>query len=472
MNGHRKPSFFKTCKNEGGQVLPIVALLLVCLLGMVMLVVDLGDAFYSYRELQASTDAAALAGAQDLPNTTASATAISYSSVAGNKNVYANLPNVSMVAGYPLIKCLSTLTAQAIPCVAPANGNAIQVKQTVNVPMYFAKLFGISQLPLTATATAAMRGAGRSPYNVAIILDSTASMNSTDSAATCNNTRLYCATQGVQFLLSRLSPCFGSLSSCGSASGGNVSNPVDEVSLYTYPGVTSTTEAQKDYSCSGTPSIAKYSYPTLPTYQIVGFSSDYRSSDTATGLVGGSNLVKAVGGKSGCAGMQAVGGVGTYFAGTIYQAQADLVTAQAARPNSQNVMIILSDGDANASSGNMPGASTSTGVYPSTKNQCHQAITAADLATNASPVPTKVFSVAYGATASGCSTDSPAISPCETMRQIASSDATFYSDYKATGGSTTCISAASPADDAGLAGIFTSIAGQLTLARLIPDNTP
>ena len=164
--------------------------------------------------------------------------------------------------------------------------------------------------------------------------------------------------------------------------------------------------------------------------------------------------------------MQAIGGEGTFFAGAIYAAQDSLVAAKAANTSSQNVMVILSDGDANATSGAMPTASTTTGTYPSTKNQCQQAVTAAAAAKTAG---TKVYTVAYGAAASGCATDTPAITPCQTMENMAYDASTFFSDYTATGGSSTCISASRPTTN--LNEIFTEIAGDLTLARLIPDST-
>ena len=50
-------------KDQSGQVLPWMALLMVLFLGMAGLTIDLGRAYVCYRELQASTDAAALAGA-------------------------------------------------------------------------------------------------------------------------------------------------------------------------------------------------------------------------------------------------------------------------------------------------------------------------------------------------------------------------------------------------------------------------
>ena len=146
---------------------------------------------------------------------------------------------------------------------------------------------------------------------------------------------------------------------------------------------------------------------------------------------------------------------------------AALVTEQGSFANSKNVMIILSDGDANATSAHMPGASTTTGTYISTLQQCHQAVTAAQAAATAG---TLVYTVAYGAAASGCATDtSPSITPCQTMEHMASSTAYFYSDYAATGGTNTCISASQPVTS--LSQIFQVIAGDLTVARLIPNGT-
>jgi Flp pilus assembly protein TadG len=451
-------------------MLPIVALMLVSLLGMTGFSFDVGRCLYASHVLQASTDAAALAGASALPNSNAATVATQYSSVTGNLNANASLPGVSMVSGYPKVVCLSTLTNEGMACVSPGNGNAVAVKQQVTVNLTFLRIIGKSTITLGASATAAMRGATAAPYNVAIVIDSTQSMNSKDSDSNCNDTRMNCALSGVQILLQSLSPCLASKTTCGTVTNSNVASPVDTVSLFTFPAVTNTTQAALDYDCSSktSPTIAKYTDPTVPQYQIVGFSSDYRTSDSSTTLSTTSNIVKASGGGgSSCAtGLQAVGGVGTYFAGVIKAAQAALVAQQKANPGTQNVLIILSDGDASATATNMPNASTSTGTYASTKNQCHQAITAAAAATAAGP---NVYAVAYGATSSGCSTDSPAITPCATMQQIASATQYFYSDYTATGGSSSCISSAQ--STTGLNQIFTRIAGDLTVGRLIPDGT-
>ena len=150
-----------------------------------------------------------------------------------------------------------------------------------------------------------------------------------------------------------------------------------------------------------------------------------------------------------------------------YQAQADLVVQAANHPNSQNVMIILTDGDANMNfQPFMPFASTTSGVYASLKNECKQGVVAAQAAAAAG---TKVYTVAYGATQIGCVTDTSGITPCQAAQQMASSPQYFFSDYTATGGSSACVSASQPTTS--LKQIFAQIANDLTVGRLIPDNT-
>jgi Flp pilus assembly protein TadG len=71
-------------RNERGQALVLTVLALVALLGMAALVLDVGAWFHQKRQLQATADAAALAGAQLLPDDPggAQAQAVAY----GNKN--------------------------------------------------------------------------------------------------------------------------------------------------------------------------------------------------------------------------------------------------------------------------------------------------------------------------------------------------------------------------------------------------
>ncbi len=493
---------FRARRRQRGQVLPIVAIWLVFVLGMAALAVDLGNVYCSYRQLQSATDAAALAGASALSSpgatsTTVTAAAIQYSALVGDKNYYPNLQNIAMRAGYPQLNCLSSL---GIACPTPADANAVTVKTQATVPLYFASIFGFSTMNISTEATAAMRGAPNGPFNVVIILDTTASMASSDGGSECSGSRISCALSGVQTLLEDLSPCSINLASCGTVTAGNVTNPVDQVSLMVFPAVTAAT-ASDAYCTGGSPSsISTQPYGTaespspypLPggpspnTYQIVPFSSDYKSSDTVTTLTATSNLVKAVGGASGCAGLYPKGGAGTYYAGVIYAAQASLVTQQLARPTAQNVIIILSDGDANAATPKdfaypplINGKGTNTngnnlGTYMSNIDQCQQAVVAAQAAAAAG---TTVYSVSYGSEASGCTTDTTnlaplnmkGITPCQTMQYIASDPTKFFSDYKGGGGSGTCVSASQPVSN--LNQIFGIIAADLTHARLIPVPT-
>ncbi len=380
-----------------------------------------------------------------------------------------------MVSGYPMLKCLATVTnVFGVQCWGPSNSNAVVVQQQVTVPLFFLYLFGSKTATLTSTATASMRGTAPAPFNVAIIVDATKSMGDTDSDSQCSNTRLNCALSGVRVLLQGLSPCFVNETTCGTVTNRMVANSVDRVTLLTFPPVTTAT-AVDDYNCGSTaPITTAYTYPlpSTATYQVVGFSSDYRTSDTATSLNSNSNsnIVAA----ANC--LQAPGGYGTFYAQVIYAAQAYLAAEQKSYSNSQNAMILLSDGDANATctttsgntctGGDLPGASVTSGAYMATTQQCHQAITAAAAAAAAG---TRVYAVAYGAEASGCSTDTPAITPCQTMQQIESAPAYFFSDYTATGGSSSCISASQPVTS--LNQIFQTIAVDLGVVKLIPNNT-
>ncbi len=454
---------------QRGQSIVLITFALVALFGAAAIVIDLGRLYYAYQELQAASQAAALAGGAVLsdPTTDPVKTATTYSAASGNLNAYSNLTNVTMAAGYPKLKCLQTLANAGLPCAAyPSGNNAIVVQQQAIVSTTFARVLGFKSWTISATATASAKGGFNGPYNVILIVDTTASMTSSDN--NCGSSRISCALAGVRTLLHSLSPCPAG-GSCTSATA------LDQAGLMVFPGLTSTSEAANDFTCpSKNPKTTSYNnVPVQPVspYQIVGLSSDYRTSNTASSLNASSHIVIAAGGGS-CSGVQAPGGQGTFYAGVIDAAQAQLVAS--ARPNTKNVMILLSDGDANANgkpgnpgSGQMAGAVTS---YPAS-NECHQAITSAH---NAAAAGTIVYSVAYGASASsGCSTDS-GITPCQALQQIASSPGTvpnplnFFSDNSATGGDKNCTSVRPTSS---LNQIFTQIAADLTVARLIPNNT-
>jgi hypothetical protein len=502
----RKPSTVRHwLGGESGQVLPLVAVAFVVLLGMAGLAIDVGHVYYCDRALQGYADAAALAGAGGMRTAATSgaviATSTSFSGVTGSVNAHATLPKVTMASGFPVLKCLTTLQNQGLACVGAVPYNALQVQVQVVVPMYFAVLFGVNTMTVTATSTAASRGGAATPYNVAVIVDATPSMLSND--ADCGSTQIACAVNGVQVLLETLTPCAASLAKCSIANG-VAANSVDRVALFTFPDVSSSTAAQ-DTTCttsdpSSLPAAMAYSFPavgassyvpsqsdfaTLPmtlgtaTYQITQFLSDYRTSNAATTLNPASTLVKAAGGVVGCGSMTTPNYADifrTYYAGAIYAAQSALVAVKAANPGTENVLIILSDGDATATrtsgSNTVIGPpATSSGQYPSWVGECGQAVVAAKYATSQG---TLVYSVAYGSKPSGCVSDQsggsyPNITPCATMASMASASQYFYSDYQQSGSGSTCV-AGQPVIS--LSAIFSAISADLTTARLIANNTP
>lgn len=510
--------------DQSGQSLILMALMMVALLGFSGFVVDFGHVYYSYHELQTSTDAAAMAGAEGLSTsgTQALTQAALYSAQSGDNNYHSNLTITKYTA---TLGCVTATVGASVACLATDSGtaNAIQVTQTATVHSYFMGILGTPYVTISATSSALMRGAGGSPYNIAFVVDATESMTAADSncgttTTTSENTngsstsgnpyivyaaytspssgkttsvsRFQCMEQGVQTFLSDVYPC--AASGCGSVdSSGNYTSAMDKVSIFSFPEPESAAQAANDYNCAGDSSTpTPYTYPsatgtsydpgTGATYQITPFMDNYQttsgSASTSTGTLStstGSDVTLAEGVKSGC-GMADTGGEGTYYAGAIYAATAALLAEQAAEKaegiDAQSVMIITSDGAATSSSSQMSSTGLNkngTGVYPSDIDECEQAVVAAQAATAAG---IKVYTVAYGSGDTGCTTDTGAkgiTSPCSTMQQMASNSTLFYSDNNESGVTSDCSSSNSFSD---MPAIFSNIAGQLTDARLIPNS--
>ena len=328
-------------RDERGAAGMLAAFSIMAMVSAAALAIDMGMIYRAKISLQASTDAAALAGARNIFNGNAVASATEYSAVAGRRNASVQFA-ASMQTGYPMLKCLTSI---GIACGGPNNANAIVVKQRADVPLYFAKVFGIASSRVVATSTAAASGGSTIPLDMMIVLDATGSMNGADpNCPVANSSRADCALAGVRALLSGLWPCRPNPSGCGTVTNGNVANPVNRVGLMVFPGIANASQAALSYDCSsGTrPTVARYS--ASPVYQILPLTSDYKSSTAATLLSTGSSLVRAArGGGSGCsAGLAIVGGVGTFYADVIAAAQA-VLTANG-RPGVQKVIILLSDG--------------------------------------------------------------------------------------------------------------------------------
>ncbi len=485
MNSYMK--LIRVVERREGQILPWVALLMVLFAGFTSFVIDIGRGIIAYHMLQASCDSAAMAGVQLMSDTTQSSSAVTsqatlYSSVPGNRNANSSmLPNAAMLSGYPKVYCSNMGLANGVPCVAAGGtANAITVAQTVTLPTMFGGFVGIRHFTLSAASSALMAGAAAQKYNIAIVLDTTQSMTNPDPGGCAGSgksspTKIQCALLGVQTLLAGLQPCTSTSTSSNCTA-------FDGVSIFQFPNIPANTASQ-DTTCNGSaPTPVPYTAPaagaawtnptwtsSTATYQVTsggtnGYSSDWSSNNQTVGSSGTYNsksgLAVASGDVSGCAGMQAKGGEGTYLAGVIYAAGSSLAAQAAAIPNTKNALIIMSDGDATAKSSQFASGVklSGTGVYPDSNDECHQSITAANWVSNNVP-NTTVFTVAYNAGTSGtCATDSPSITACSELQQMATASSDFYADS-----SSSC-----PGTKLSIPAIFSSIQSRLTTARLLP----
>jgi hypothetical protein len=121
-------------RSERGQAMVLTTLFIVALLGMAALVLDLGTWFRSQRDLQAVADAAALAGAQELPDSTALATARASEYTSKNGGPSAGVSFSSTVAGF--------------------GADTIHVELERPAPGFFAKVFGVNSVDIRAKAAA------------------------------------------------------------------------------------------------------------------------------------------------------------------------------------------------------------------------------------------------------------------------------------------------------------------------------
>jgi len=428
---------------QRGSISVIVALSLVALLTFAAIAVDVGYLMFSQRRLQAATDAAALAGATDLwTKSWATAQTDAQNYAAGQTASTSNTLPGSVSVTSTNIQGLK-LASVTLPYGQAASGyNGIEVTQQASVPTFFARAIGIKSSTITASSKAGAGGGTQAAqYNVMIILDTTYSMNSIDSNCTNSSgtalSREDCAKAGALQLLTGLT------------------NAGDNVGLMVFPPMSST----YTYSCSKTQpgtgssysAVASGASSTLGGYEI---SSPASSFLTSSGAVNTSaSVIQALGGGS-CNGLSAIGGLGTFFGDAITQAQSALSTLSASQsPPGQNVIVLLSDGDASSSQKQL--GSTFSSTY---NQECQTAIN--DAAT-AKAAGTEIYTVAYigGESSSAtCSDGTDSLSPCTTMLDIATSSAYFYSD--------TCSNAAG--GTAGLNTLFKQITYTLTKPRLLP----
>ena len=315
-------------RDECGQVLVLATIMMVVLIAIAGFAIDVGHAYLVQRQLQAATDAAALAGALDLPNSaTAIQTATNYGPGPGKLNAPSSNDNAAITVN---TKCVQAIVTGC----TPTNGqvNSISVNSTSVVSTVFAKVIGVDSFTVHATATACSPCSVK-PLDIMLVLDRTGSMcqvsnprgsgviqdpmvNAIDPATgqPYGNPRgctdLTNAKNGINTFLSLMRPQFHHV-------GLTVLPPVANAS----------TQAGR---CAAPTSTNNYNYNTqTAAYTLVGLSSDYLNSSSSFAQT-----------------LSCLPSVGTTaYADAIDSAQNQLATN--GRPGVQKVMIFLSDGAAN-----------------------------------------------------------------------------------------------------------------------------
>src|SRR5271169_6138841 len=133
MKREARSSFRQVVADKSGAVAILVAAGIFALVGFAAISVDVAYLFYAQRALQASANAAAMAGARDIGvGGTPIATATLYSSVTAspaNKNNDPGL-TVTWASGYPQLKCFSHIGSTCTTNQTPAtSANGIEVRQ-------------------------------------------------------------------------------------------------------------------------------------------------------------------------------------------------------------------------------------------------------------------------------------------------------------------------------------------------------
>ncbi len=313
----------------------VVAVTITAITAVAATSVEVGHVYYAYQKLVESTNQAALAGAQAMSTaltTTASSGAYTlavnaavkrYSSVSGQLNAISYLANDSIVTESEF--CSSTMAKSPfnVECQLPPGSstgyNAIKVVQTATVNLWFGGLVGMKSMNLVATSTAAMKGASNTPYNLAVIMDTTGSM--ADVVAkdkNCTTSQISCAVQGLESMLNAMDPCQLN-TTCTSGT-----PYVDDVALFVFPAISTNYSANSyssDYCGSGAKSVPYNFVNVTPgwtdpktgvqdgldmetttsspntdagVYEIIPFNDTYKTNDSQ-GLSISSALSQAVG---------------------------------------------------------------------------------------------------------------------------------------------------------------------------------
>lgn len=409
------------------------------MLVMVALVVDIGKAYLVQRQLQAGVDAAALAGAQFLPDPAeATQTAQDYGPSAGKAN--------AVTVGSPVTTTVTMRCVQSAPgCLSSFNSyNALNVKATSAVPTVFARILGIDKLTVRASATACSPCTAK-PLDIMLVLDRTGSMcqysnGQNDLACTDLNN----AKNGIRTFLSYMDPALDKVGLAVFPPALNRSN------LCTTP---QSNQQRYGYDTYWPEWVPDPQHRTPGIYAIGSMVQDYLVQSNGQWILNpSSSLIQR---------LNCVTGAGTTsYSNAVEEAQHEL--SRNGRGNVQDVIVFLSDGAANTTPRFMPSY-----IDTSTMRQhpCGAGVAVANAAKGGGTI---IYTIGYDLNGSGTDYETCKLYPSgandgsmtawDAIRAMASDPANFYN--KPTPGQ--------------LNTIFTRIAADLArpAARLIDDNTP
>jgi len=138
-----------TRHKQSGQAYVITVLFLAVLLAMAAAVLDIGSWYRADRSLQATVDAAALAGAQALPGSTANASALASQYATKNGGGTINVK----------------FKSQVVP------NDTITVTGSRPAPGFFSKVLGVNSVTVHANASARVGGLSAAKWVVPIVVD-------------------------------------------------------------------------------------------------------------------------------------------------------------------------------------------------------------------------------------------------------------------------------------------------------------
>lgn len=163
-------------RQEFGQGLVLGTLAMIVILGFAALVLDVGLFLHEKHELQKAVDAAALAAAQELPD--------SWTQAETDAHEWLGKNDVDGTNGDSVDISFTCTSEYQIACDPATNRwDTIIVHAERNVPLNFAPLLGLNDVTVSATAAGCQGLCGATPFrslDVMMVLDRTLSMSSSD----------------------------------------------------------------------------------------------------------------------------------------------------------------------------------------------------------------------------------------------------------------------------------------------------